>query len=39
MLMPVLGEVREKIGITQDRIGFTCSGSTDYLAGRLSLSS
>ncbi|HET9062593.1 MAG TPA: thiolase domain-containing protein [Candidatus Binatia bacterium] len=34
MLMPVLGEVREKIGITQDRIGFTCSGSTDYLAGQ-----
>ena len=34
MLMPVLGEVREKIGITQDRIGFTCSGSSDYLAGQ-----
>jgi len=34
MLMPVLGEVRDKIGITQDRIGFTCSGSTDYLAGQ-----
>lgn len=34
MVMPVLGEVREKIGITQDRIGFTCSGSSDYLAGQ-----
>jgi len=34
MLMPVLGEVRDKIGITQDRIGFTCSGSSDYLAGQ-----
>jgi acetyl-CoA acetyltransferase len=34
MLMPVLGEVRDKIGITQERIGFTCSGSTDYLAGQ-----
>jgi acetyl-CoA acetyltransferase len=34
MLMPVLGEVRDRIGITQDRIGFTCSGSSDYLAGQ-----
>ncbi len=34
MLMPVLGAVREKIGITQDRIGLTCSGSSDYLAGQ-----
>jgi acetyl-CoA acetyltransferase len=34
MLMPVLGEVRDKIGISQDRIGFTCSGSSDYLAGQ-----
>ena len=34
MLMPVLGEVRDKIGIGQDRIGFTCSGSSDYLAGQ-----
>jgi len=34
MLMPVLGEVRDKIGITQERIGFTCSGSSDYLAGQ-----
>jgi acetyl-CoA acetyltransferase len=34
MLMPVLGRVRDQIGITQDRIGFTCSGSSDYLAGQ-----
>ena len=34
MLMPVLGEVRDKIGIDQKRIGFTCSGSSDYLAGQ-----
>lgn len=33
MLMPVLEEVRQKAGVTKDEIGFTCSGSTDYLAG------
>jgi len=34
MLMPVLQEVRAKAGLTQDQIGFTCSGSTDYLSGQ-----
>jgi acetyl-CoA acetyltransferase len=33
MLMPVLEEVRSKAQVTKDDIGFTCSGSTDYLAG------
>ncbi|MEX2292442.1 MAG: thiolase domain-containing protein [Acidimicrobiales bacterium] len=34
MLMPVLAEVRERAGLTQSEIGFTCSGSTDYLSGQ-----
>lgn len=33
MVMPVLEEVRQKANVTKDEIGFTCSGSTDYLAG------
>jgi acetyl-CoA acetyltransferase len=33
MLMPVLEEVRADAGVTKDDIGFTVSGSTDYLAG------
>lgn len=33
MLMPVVGEVLASAGMTMDDIGFTCSGSTDYLAG------
>jgi acetyl-CoA acetyltransferase len=33
MLMPVLAEVRQRANVTKDDIGFTCSGSTDYLAG------
>ncbi len=34
MLMPVLAEVRARAGLTQEQIGFTCSGSTDYLSGQ-----
>lgn len=34
MLMPVIAEAREKSGIPKEEIGFTCSGSTDYLAGQ-----
>ena len=34
MLMPVLAEAREAAGIHKDDIGFTCSGSTDYVAGQ-----
>ena len=33
MLMPVLEELRQRAHVTKDDIGFTCSGSTDYLAG------
>ena len=33
MLMPVLHRVKEELGIDQSQIDFTCSGSTDYLAG------
>ncbi|MEF2526666.1 MULTISPECIES: thiolase domain-containing protein [Streptomyces] len=34
MLLPVLDEVREQTGLRARDIGFTCSGSSDYLAGR-----
>ncbi|HEY9523464.1 MAG TPA: lipid-transfer protein, partial [Thermopolyspora sp.] len=31
LILPVIGEVRERSGLS--RFGFTCSGSSDYLAG------
>jgi acetyl-CoA acetyltransferase len=34
MLMPVLHEVLRRTGLQTSDIGFTCSGSADYLAGR-----
>ena len=34
MLMPVIQDVRAKAGLTQADLGFTCSGSTDYLSGQ-----
>ncbi|WP_371650322.1 MULTISPECIES: thiolase domain-containing protein [unclassified Streptomyces] len=34
MLMPVLHEVLDRTGLKTRDIGFTCSGSSDYLAGR-----
>jgi len=34
MLMPVVGEVLANVDMTIDDIGFTCSGSTDYLSGQ-----
>jgi acetyl-CoA acetyltransferase len=34
MLMPVLQDVRARAGLDQTQIGFTCSGSTDYLSGQ-----
>ncbi|MFI0541527.1 thiolase domain-containing protein [Streptomyces sp. WSLK1-3] len=34
MLMPVLHDVRARTGLKAADIGFTCSGSCDYLAGR-----
>jgi acetyl-CoA acetyltransferase len=33
MLMPVVGEVFAKVGMTKDEMGFVCSGSSDYLVG------
>src|SRR6187402_788496 len=34
MLMPIAKEALERANLTKDQIGFTCSGSTDYLAGQ-----
>ncbi|WP_344012647.1 thiolase domain-containing protein [Streptomyces thermospinosisporus] len=34
MLLPVLHEVLAETGLRTSDIGFTCSGSSDYLAGR-----
>src|SRR5690348_6052742 len=34
MLVPVFGEVLTATGLAKDDIGFWCSGSSDYLAGR-----
>ncbi len=34
MLMPCFAELYEDLGITRADIGFWCSGSSDYLAGR-----
>jgi acetyl-CoA acetyltransferase len=34
MLMPVLEEVKGNVGLSQQDIDFTVSGSTDYLAGQ-----
>lgn len=34
MLMPCFAEVYSDLGISQSDIGFWCSGSSDYLAGR-----
>src|SRR5438876_1891670 len=34
ILMPVVAEAVEKSGVPGEKIGFTCSGSCDYLAGQ-----
>jgi len=34
MMMPVIRNVYEKIGLAKADIGFVCSGSTDFLAGQ-----
>jgi acetyl-CoA acetyltransferase len=34
MLVPIFHEVFEQTGLTKSDIGFWCSGSSDYLAGR-----
>ena len=34
MLVPIFGEVLAATGLSKDDVGFWCSGSSDYLAGR-----
>lgn len=34
LVQPVTSQAMRQVGLTQDDIGFTCSGSTDYLPGR-----
>jgi acetyl-CoA acetyltransferase len=34
MLVPIFGQVLASTGLARDDIGFWCSGSSDYLAGR-----
>ncbi|HEX5189350.1 MAG TPA: thiolase domain-containing protein [Streptosporangiaceae bacterium] len=34
MLVPIFGDVLRSTGLTKDDVGFWCSGSSDYLAGR-----
>ena len=34
LLVPILAECYEQTGFTRKDIGFWCSGSSDYLAGR-----
>lgn len=34
LVQPVVTEAMSKVGLTQRDIGFTCSGSSDYLVGR-----
>lgn len=34
MLVPIFAEVFEQTGLSKEDIGFWCSGSSDYLAGR-----
>ena len=34
MLMPCFHQLYEELGLRQTDIGFWCSGSSDYLAGR-----
>ena len=33
LLMPVVADVLAQAGLTKNEIGFTCSGSSDYLVG------
>ncbi len=34
MMMPVVGELWDRTGLSANTVGFTCSGSTDFLAGQ-----
>ena len=34
LMVPLINEARSAVGLTQADIGFTCSGSSDFLAGQ-----
>ncbi len=34
LMVPLINEARDAVGLTQADIGFTCSGSSDFLAGQ-----
>ena len=34
LMVPVVSAARDAVGITQDDVDFTCSGSSDFLAGQ-----
>ena len=34
LMVPLINQARGAVGLTQDDIGFTCSGSSDFLAGQ-----
>ncbi len=34
LMVPLINQARNTVGLTQDDIGFTCSGSSDFLAGQ-----
>ena len=33
-MVPLMNEAKDAVGLTQQEIGFTCSGSSDFLAGQ-----
>lgn len=34
LMVPLINQARDLVGLSQDDIGFTCSGSSDFLAGQ-----
>ena len=34
LMIPLISEVKQQAGLDQAEIGFTCSGSSDFLAGQ-----
>jgi acetyl-CoA acetyltransferase len=34
LMIPLISEARDAVGLSQQEIGFTCSGSSDFLAGQ-----
>ena len=34
LMIPLIAAVRDEVGLDQTEIGFTCSGSSDFLAGQ-----